>query len=457
MTGMGTVTAMPPTADIEDRQFDVSVIGGGSAAEALVRELDGSGLSIVVFEPHLVGGECPFLACMPSKSLLHDASSGTPWADAITRRDEIVEHRDDAAHARDLEALGVTLVRHRAEVVGDGVVRSDGVEFHVDHIVIASGSTENVLDVEGVDTCDELVWTSDDAMSSDERPERLLIVGGGVIGVECSFIFSGFGTEVTLIHPGERVMSRAAPEVSSVLHESLDRAGVGVRCGERAVSLRRDGDTVVVGLASGEQLEVDRVLVAIGRHADTAGLGLESIGVDGAEPLPLEPHGRVRCDGSVWAIGDVSGHGQYTHLANHHARVVADHLAGTSTRVFDDVTQVGCVFSTPPLIEVGPSWEELRGDDDVVATGLGLGGFPRADTDELGDGYLWLAARRSTGCLVAASGIGPKFDELVHAIVIAVDGAVPVARLQMSMQPFPTIGEILGPILRDLDGKIADR
>lgn len=440
--------------DLADRRFDVGVIGAGSAAEALVRELDGSGLAIVVFEPHLVGGECPFLACMPSKAMLHDASSGTSWAEMVERRDTIVEHRDDSAHAEELVELGATLVRQRAQIVGPGVVRANGLDVQVRHLVIATGSTENSLDIDGIDTCSDLVWTSDDALSTTEQPERLLIVGAGVIGAECSFIYSGFGTEVTLVHPGDRVMDRTAPGVSNVLSASLDRAGVNVRCGERAVSIRRDGDCAVVTLSGGEQLTVDRVLVAIGRHANTVGLGLETIGVDGSEPLPLEPSGRVRSEGSLWAIGDVSGHGQYTHLANHHARVVADHLVGTQTRGYDDVTQVGCVFSKPPIIEVGPSWSDLQGDDDVVASGLDLGDFPRATTDELEDGHLWLAARRSTGCLVAASGIGPKFDELVHAIVFAVDGAIPVARLQMSMQPFPTIGEILGPILRDLHAQL---
>jgi len=449
------VSSMPRTpADIADDRFDVGIVGAGSAAEALVRELDGSGLSIVVFEPHLVGGECPFLACMPSKAMLHDAMSGSSWHEAVERRDEIAEHRDDAEHAADLDALGVTLVRERADVVGEGLLRSNGVDVHVDHVVIATGSTENSLDVDGVDTCDDLVWTSDDALSTAHRPERLLIVGGGVIGAECSFIFSGLGTQVTMVHPGDRVMKHAAPEVSDILQESLHRAGVDVRCGERAVSIRRDGDAAVVSLSGGEQLTADRVLVAIGRHANTAGLGLESVGVDGNEPLPLDPNGRIRGDGSIWAIGDASGHGQYTHLANHHARVVADHLAGTATRSYDDITQVGCVFSNPPVIEVGSSWDELQADDDVVSVGVGLGDFPRSSTDELGDGHLWLAARRSTGCLVAASGIGPKFDELVHAIVFAIDGAVPVARLQLSMQPFPTIGEIFGPILRELHVKL---
>jgi dihydrolipoamide dehydrogenase len=197
------------------------------------------------------------------------------------------------------------------------------------------------------------------------------------------------------------------------------------------------------------------VLVAIGRRPTTVGFGIDRLGLDESAPLPVGDDGRVATDGSVWAIGDVAGAGQYTHLANHHARVVADHLVGTATRRFDDVVVPRCMFTDPPLIQVGPSWSELRDDADVVHVEVDLGSFPRAMTDELAAGHLWAAARRSTGCLVAAAGAGPGFDELTHALVTAIDGDVPLHRLRRSMQAFPTIGEILGPLYDGLADELS--
>jgi pyruvate/2-oxoglutarate dehydrogenase complex dihydrolipoamide dehydrogenase (E3) component len=148
--------------------------------------------------------------------------------------------------------------------------------------------------------------------------------------------------------------------------------------------------------------------------------------------------------GSIWAIGDVAGLGEYTHLANHHADVVADHLVGGGTRRFDDVVTPACVFTAPPVMMVGPSVAELREDDDVVWVSAELSEIARWSTDDLTEGVLWIAVRRSTRRVIAAHGVGARFDELASALVTAIDGDVPVDRLAASMQPFPTVGELLG-------------
>lgn len=429
---------------------DLAILGGGSATETLVRELDGSGLSIVVFEPDRVGGECPFVACMPSKAMLHDARSGSSWSEAVARRNEIAEHLDDAAHAAELAEHGVDLVRARGEVVAPGVVSGGGRLVRAEHIVLATGAEALLpaIDDESMVSPSGPVWTSVEAMTASELPERLVVVGGGVIGTECASLFARFGSEVTLVDRNPRSLPDAPPRVSELLGDALRDLGIGIHRGAEAARIRlADDGGAVVELGDGEELSADRVLVAIGRRPRTQAIGLEHLGLEPGAPLPVSPNGRVDAPGSVWAVGDVAGRGEYTHLANHHARVVADHLAGSATRRYDDVVLPACMFTDPPFVRVGPSWAELEDDDDVVTAGFDLATFPRSLTDELAPGHLWAAARRSTGCLVAASGIGPGFDELTHAVVVAIDGDVPVARLRQSMRAFPTIGEILGPVV----------
>lgn len=443
-------------------RFDVAVIGAGTATETLVGQLDGSGLSIVVFEADLVGGECPFRACMPSKSMLHDARIGTPWDEAVRRRDQVADGLDDSGHADDLVGLGAVLVRARAEIVDHHHVRADGVEVEVEHIVVATGSTPNIPQIDGADECAAAIWTSDDAYTSAELPSSVIVVGAGVIGMECATVYARFGTTVTLIDDADRSFPDAPPAVSDVLAAALDALGVEIRYGVDAASIRlatgaddTGGRGVVVTLSDGDRLAAERVLVATGRRPATVGFGLDRLGLDESAPLPVDDTGRLTTDGSIWAIGDVAGAGQYTHLANHQARVVADQLAGTATRRFDDVVVPSCVFTDPPMIQVGPSWRDLCDDADVVHVSFDLASFPRATTDELGAGHLWVAARRSTGCVVAAAGAGPSFDELTHAVVTAIDGQVPVHRLRQSMQAFPTIGEILGPVYDELADELS--
>jgi dihydrolipoamide dehydrogenase len=443
-----------PTDD-HARRTDVAILGGGSAAEALVAALDGSGLDVTVFEPALVGGECPFTACMPSKSMLHDARAGTSWDHAVHRRDQVVAHLDDQGHADEVEAHGAHIVRERACIVSPTEVDAGGARWSVQHVVVATGATSVVPGIDGLDGLDDdLVWTSDDALTATERPESLVILGSGVIGTECAFLFSGFGTTVTLTDQSPTLLPDAPPRIGEIVAASLAARGIALRLGSEAVAVERHDGGVRVHVDGGDPMSGARLLVAVGRRPATTDIGLEHLGLDGTAPLPVDTGGRVRCDGSVWAIGDAAGQGQYTHLANHHARVVADQLVGAGTRRFDDAVLAACMFSTPPMIQVGPSWSELRDDDDVVGAGQELSGFPRAITDELGDGHLWVAARRSTRTLVAACGVGPGFDELVHALVVAIDGQVPVDRLRRSVWPFPTVGEILGPVFAELDDRL---
>ena len=226
--------------------------------------------------------------------------------------------------------------------------------------------------------------------------------------------------------------------------------------GPRSNAVDLTDDTATVDLADGSQHAATRLLVAVGRSPRWEGIGLERLGFDPAA-IDIEASGRARSAAGhdVWLIGDAAGQQQYTHVANHHGAVVADHVAGAGVRRYDDVVVPACIFVDPPVLVVGPTWASLQGDDDIVWAEVELD-TPRGSTDEHGDGFLAVAARRSTGCLVAANGIGARFDEVVHALVTAIDGEIPVDRLAQSMQPFPTVGEVLGQAYAALLAELAD-
>lgn len=428
--------------------FDVAIIGGGSAAEALLRELDGTATSVVMFEPGLVGGECPFYACMPSKSLLHDARLGRSWDAAVDRRDEIVNHLDDGAHREQARDLGATIVSSKATITGPNTLQADGTDYSADSIVIAVGARVVIPDIEGIDTLGDRMWTSEDAMIAHDRPDRLVIIGGGVIGSEVAQMYAGLGSEVTLVDRSERPADDLHPEVSRLIAESHHRAGITTLYEASPSSCNRTDDGVRLDVADGRSVEADITLVAVGRKPDLSELGLDVLGVE-HDDLTIDGNGRVEGTDSLWVMGDAAGLQQYTHVANRHAAVVANHLAGDRTRSYDEAVVPACIFIDPPVFVIGATYDDLSDDDDIVWSETSAR-VPRFSTDELPDGFVTLAARRSTRTIVAAHGIGPGFDELCHALVVAIDGEVPIEVLQRTIQPFPTIGEILDVAFDDL-------
>ncbi|HEY3485883.1 MAG TPA: FAD-dependent oxidoreductase, partial [Ilumatobacteraceae bacterium] len=258
-----------------------------------------------------------------------------------------------------------------------------------------------------------------------------------------------FGSQVTVIGMEKTLFPELAARVGEIVAHSLRGAGVDLVLGRTARAARSTAAGIELELDDGSTVAGDRVVVAVGKRARLHGLGLASVGLDETKDLPVGDDGRIDVAGSMWAIGDVAGKGQYTHLANHQARVVAANLVGGSRR-FDEVTVPRCVFTDPPVAMVGPTRDELDGDDDVVWRERPVTDVARATTDATELGHFALAARRSTGTLVAGHGVGPHFDELIHAITFAIDGRVPVHELTRSMQPFPTFGELLGVLLSDL-------
>jgi dihydrolipoamide dehydrogenase len=425
-------------------EVDVVVLGGGGAAETLARELDGTGRRVAVIEEERVGGDCPFVACMPSKAMLHDASTSTRWDEAVKRRENVTEHLDDRGHARQLVETGAQLIRGRGRVVDAHTVAVGDAHVRTEHIVLATGSSPVMVGIDGIDGIGDLLWTSDDALTTVDRPARLMVIGGGPIGCELAHLFAGFDTEVHLVDVAERAFPDLPDPIGDIVDDGLRSSGIRVSRGSQVVRVERRGGNVLTALDNGATVVTDRVLVATGRHPNTTDLGLEHLGLDADEPLPVDDSGRVECDGSVWAMGDVAGRAQYTHVANHHARVIANHLVGDRSQRFDDVVTPASIFTRPPVIMIGPTPGEAP--DDVVWVEARMSEVARWTTDSLGDGYLTVGVDPTTRCAVAAHGAGARFDELSGALITAIDGGVTVDRLHRSMWAFPTVAELLGVI-----------
>jgi pyruvate/2-oxoglutarate dehydrogenase complex dihydrolipoamide dehydrogenase (E3) component len=426
-----------------DVRADIVVLGAGSATSSFVSALEGSP-TVVVFEPSLVGGDCPYDACIPSKSLLHDGAVGRAWSTASRRRLELIDHRDDERHAAALSNAGdVEIVREQASIIDEHRVSSDSVVVTADHVVLATGAAPVVPDIDGLADVGDLVWHSADALSAAARPGRLAVAGGGVIGCELTRMFTSFGSDVTLFEPNAEMFGALHPDVSASIERAMRSTGADIRLGVTPTAVSRHGDRVSLVDDRGDTHHFDRLLLAVGRRPDLDGIGLEALGLSTATPLPVDDTGRVRCSGSVWAIGDVAGREQYTHAANHHGRVVANQITGSADRRFGDVVSAACMFVDPPMMTVGPTHADTVDDPDIAWFAVDVAeSTARAATDER-TGALAVAVDRTTRCLVAAHGIGPCFDELVHALIIAIDGSVPVDRLVQSMYPFPTMGDAL--------------
>jgi dihydrolipoamide dehydrogenase len=438
--------------------FDVVVLGGGSAGESLARAVAGAGRSVLVAEPGLVGGSCAYVACMPSKSLLRSAqvrrlvgaapdlgaasirpaldTDGAAWAVAVARRDAVSEHRDDSETANALEKAGVRLVRARGRVHEPGVVLADGTAYGYRDLVIATGSAPARPPVEGLD--DVPTWTSDEALSSAERPAALAILGGGPVGCELAQAYSAFGVAVTLVETVERLLANESAKVGELVAAAL--RGVDVRTGVTAERARRQDGRAALTLSDGSEVVADRVLLATGRTPNLD-VGLDALGLDA-----LEPDARCAVADHVWAAGDVTGVAPFTHTAGYQAWVVAGNLTGTPR--YADYSAIPRVVYTDPAVAC------VGSDDGDLTVERDLAGTARAQAEGTDIGWLRLVADRSTGLLAGASIVGPHAEEMLGFATLAIRAKVPLRLLAEVVQPFPTFSEAYGDALRELAGRL---
>jgi len=439
-----------------EREVDVVVIGAGAPGEVIAGRLGEAGVEVAVVEERLVGGECSFFACMPSKALLRPlevaaearrvpgvATGGLEVDAVLARRDEVVHDLDDSTQVPWLEERGVILVRGHARLDGERRVRvGDDVLVARRAVVVATGSSATIPPVPGL--ADARPWTNIEATTAKRVPRRLFVLGGGVVGVEMAQAWSSLGSQVTLVHRGDRLIEREEPFAGAQVEEALRAAGVDVRLATEASAVERNG-AVRVELGD-ESVEADEILVAIGRTPRTADVGLDTIGI--------EPGGHLRVDDSLrvpghetwlYAVGDVNGRALLTHMGKYQARLAADSIlgkevqlrsdGGASPRVIFTDPQVGAVGLTlaaasEKALPVRAVDVETSGNAGGSFVGRGAPGTARLVVDE---------ERR---VVVGATITGSEVAEALHAATIAVVGKVPLEDLWHAVPSFPTRSEL---------------
>jgi pyruvate/2-oxoglutarate dehydrogenase complex dihydrolipoamide dehydrogenase (E3) component len=438
------------------REFDVVVLGAGAAGEVTAGRLGQQGHAVAIVEQALVGGDCSYYACMPSKALLRPIELarevarvpglGAPTIDAaaiLARRDEVIHDRDDSVQLPWLERHGVTLVRGRGTIEGERrVVVGDETLVARRAVVVATGSTPAIPDIPGLRAARP--WTTRDATTSKLIPDRLAILGGGVAGVELAQAYAGLGARVTLVHRGERLLTREEPFAGEQVLDALREAGVDVRLRTTATRTSRAG-TVLLELDDGSILEADELLAALGRTPNTQGIGLAALGV--SEDGPLEVADDLRVPGHDWlfAVGDVNGRVLLTHMGKYQGRLVADTISGRAVALRSDgAASPRVIFTDPQIGAVGltlaaaqESGLDVRHVD--VATGGNAGG---SFVGHGAAGTARMVVDEGRRVVVGFTVSGAEVAEMLHAAAIAVVSEIPLDDLWHAVPSFPTRSEL---------------
>jgi pyruvate/2-oxoglutarate dehydrogenase complex dihydrolipoamide dehydrogenase (E3) component len=424
---------------------DVVVIGMGPGGEEVAGSLAAAGLSVVGIEDRLVGGECPYWGCIPSKAMVRASDAlaegrripglaGTAditpsWAKVAEKVEEVTAGWDDEAAVKRFTDKGGRLVRGKGRLTGPKEVTVGDEVFHARRgVVLATGTAPLTPPIDGLSGTP--YWTNREAMETKELPESLIVLGGGAIGCEVAQVFARFGSRVTVVEAAPRLISVEEPESGALLKKVFEAEGIDVRVGAKAERIRYDDGFVV-----NDDLRAEKLLVAIGRRTNLQGLGLETVGLDENQRF-IEVDDRLRAGEGLWAVGDITGKGAFTHVSVYQARIATRDILGEDGPQADYHALPRVTFTDPEIGAVGLTESQAREQGRDVRV---------HDTDLASNSRGWLHGAEgflklieSDGRLVGATSAGPYGGELLGALAVAVHGEVPVRRLREMIYAFPT-------------------
>jgi len=414
-------------------------------------------MDVVLVEQRLVGGECSFYACMPSKALLRPqeiireagripgVEASGPDADAVLRRrDEVVHDLDDSSQLPWLEERGIELVRGRGRLAGERKVEVDGRTLEARRaVVLAAGSLAAIPSIDGIDEVD--VWTNREGTTSKTVPDSLVVLGGGVAGVELAQAWRSLGSEVVILEAGDCVLSREEPFAGHQVAAALVEAGVDLRIEAKAERVARENGRVVVSMSGGDTAEGDELLVVVGRKPPTEDMGLDAIGLEPGKYVDTDETLKVPEHPWLYAIGDVNGRAPLTHMGKYQARLAADNIAGGDNRIeIDGVRSPRVVFTDPNVAAVGHTLAsaEKAGLNvrhvDVSTQGSAGGSFYGRNAE----GTTRFIVDEDRQVLAGVTFVGAEVADFIQAATVAVVGEVPLSKLAHAVPPFPARSEL---------------